>query len=54
MYVGVNADFIMTLLPQKEQLVPRYLTEGIDQEGFEERFIDNFIGEKTVILHVES
>ncbi|XP_068739207.1 N-lysine methyltransferase KMT5A-like, partial [Montipora capricornis] len=29
---------------QKEQLVPRYLTEGIDQEGFEERFIDNFIG----------
>ncbi|XP_068692866.1 N-lysine methyltransferase KMT5A-B-like [Montipora foliosa] len=31
-------------LQLKEQLVPRYLTEGIDQEGFEERFINNFIG----------
>ncbi|XP_068746319.1 uncharacterized protein [Montipora capricornis] len=31
-------------LQLKEQTFPRYLIEGIDQEGFEERFINDFIG----------
>lgn len=33
--------------------MPKYLTDGIDQEGLEERFINAFIGKWTVVIDLQ-